>query len=115
MAFVHRDPSVDLFSWAFWTFDTHKDKSIEWLDKLGTIASAMGSGRRYQNYPRRGTPNFLEAYFGQNLERLKEIKAKFDPNNIFWFEQSIGPKPVRKDKDASDQSKDDASTKEVVA
>ena len=115
MAFVHRDPSVDLFSWAFWTFDTHKDKSIEWLDKLGTIASAMGSGRRYQNYPRRGTENFLEAYFGQNLERLKEIKAKFDPNNIFWFEQSIGPKPVRKDKDASDQSKDDTNSKEVVA
>ena len=52
---------------------------------------------------------------GQNLERLKEIKAKFDPNNIFWFEQSIGPKPVRKDKDASDQSKDDTNSEEVVA
>ena len=94
MAFVHRDPSIDLFSWAFWTFDSHKDASVKWLDDLGKIASGMGSGRRYQNYPRRGTENFLEAYFGQNLPRLQEIKARVDPDNIFWFEQSLGPKPL---------------------
>ncbi|MGJ8605114.1 MAG: FAD-binding oxidoreductase [Marivita sp.] len=94
MAFVHRDPSVDMFSWAFWTFDSHKQASVDWLDGLGEIASGMGSGRRYQNYPRRGTKDFLTAYFGQNLPRLQAIKAKVDPHNMFWFEQSIGPKPV---------------------
>lgn len=96
MAFVHRDPSVDLFSWAFWTFDTHKQATIDWLDGLGAITGPMGSGRRYQNYPRRGTPDFLEAYFGENLPRLKQIKAQVDPDNMFWFEQSIGPKPDKR-------------------
>ncbi|OAN90784.1 FAD-binding oxidoreductase [Sulfitobacter geojensis] len=95
MAFFHRTPSVDLFSWAFWTFDTHKDASIGWLDGLGAIAGPMGNGHRYQNYPRRGTKDFLQAYFGSNLPRLQEAKAKFDPHNMFWFEQSIGPKPDR--------------------
>lgn len=110
MAFVHRDPSIDLFSWAFWTFDTHKDRTIEWLDTLGTIASGMGTGRRYQNYPRRGTKNFLEAYFGENLPRLKEIKKKVDPKNMFWFEQSLGevPKPP-KDKKAKKKNGQNAN------
>lgn len=101
MAFVHRDPSIDMFSWAFWTFDSHKDATVKWLDDLGTIAKGMGSGRRYQNYPRRGTEDFLTAYFGQNLPRLKEIKAKLDPHNMFWFEQSIGDKPIPPDDEGS--------------
>ena len=32
----------------------------------------------------------------QNLPRLQEIKTKYDPNNMFWFEQSLGPKPEGK-------------------
>ncbi|WP_300582588.1 FAD-binding oxidoreductase [Marivita sp.] len=104
MAFVHRDPSVDMFSWAFWTFDSHKDATVKWLDDLGTIAKAMGSGRRYQNYPRRGTEDFLTAYFGENLTRLQEIKAAYDPHNMFWFEQSLGPKPAPPEKHPRKQS-----------
>lgn len=104
MAFVHRDPSLDLFCWAFWTFDTHKQATIDWLDGLGEIVSTMGSGRRYQNYPRRGTKDFLTAYFGENLPRLQQIKAKYDPNNMFWFEQSLGKKPERPNKSGSDKS-----------
>ena len=105
MAFVHRDPSVDLFSWAFWTFDTHEAASTGWLNELGAIAKPMSNGRRYQNYPRRGTDGFLEAYFGENLPKLKEIKQKYDPHNMFWFEQSIGDKPVRPSCDDDDDKK----------
>ncbi len=89
-AFVHRNASMDLFSWAFWTFDTHRKLTEDWLDGLGEIAGPMGNGHRYQNYPRRGTKNVLHAYFGENLDRLKAIKARVDPHNIFDFEQSLG-------------------------
>ena len=106
MAFVHRDPSIDMFSWAFWTFDSHQNKSIQWLDDLGAIAKSMGSGRRYQNYPRRGTDGFLDAYFGENLPRLQEIKKAYDPHNMFWFEQSLGPKPLPPDQRLKNPKKD---------
>ena len=112
MAFVHRDPSIDMFSWAFWTFDAHKADTIEWLDKLGTLALGMGSGRRYQNYPRRGTENFLEAYFGENLPRLQKIKAEFDRDNLFWFEQSLGQKPKRKNECTSSEHDENEATEE---
>lgn len=32
---------------------------------------------------------YLEAYYGDHLERLVQIKSKYDPNNLFHWKQSI--------------------------
>lgn len=90
-AFVHRDASLDLFAWSFWTFDRTQAQATQWLDDFGRIAGAMGNGRRYQNYPRRDNPDFAPQYFGQNLDRLVEIKRRFDPHNLFAYEQGLLP------------------------
>lgn len=94
-AFVHREASLNLFAWSFWTFERTQERAIAWLDEFGRIAGAMGNGRRYQNYPRRGNPGFREQYFGQNLERLVEIKRRHDPHNLFAYEQGLSPEPPR--------------------
>ncbi len=31
------------------------------------------------------------AYWGDQYARLREIKAKYDPDNVFQYEQSIAP------------------------
>lgn len=90
-AFVHRDASLDLFAWSFWTFDKTQERATAWLNDFGRIAEAMGNGRRYQNYPRRGNPDFGQHYFGQNLDRLVEIKRRYDPHNLFAYEQGLLP------------------------
>ncbi|WP_230162816.1 BBE domain-containing protein [Peribacillus sp. Bi96] len=36
--------------------------------------------------------NFGPAYYGTNFDRLQRIKAKYDPENVFHFPQSIPPK-----------------------
>lgn len=94
-AFVHRRDSLDLFAWSFWTFDKNAGAATAWLDRFGEIAGAMGSGRRYQNYPRRGNTGFREEYFGQNLDRLLAAKATYDPDNLFAYEQSLVPAPLQ--------------------
>lgn len=31
------------------------------------------------------------AYWGSNFDRLRKIKAEYDPHNVFKYEQSIPP------------------------
>lgn len=45
----------------------------------------------YVNVPDQNIENFGEAYYGSNFERLQRVKAKYDPENLFHFPQSIPP------------------------
>lgn len=47
------------------------------------------TGGAYVNYPDVSLENWAEAYWGENLSRLKQIKRKWDPENIFHHAQSI--------------------------
>jgi FAD/FMN-containing dehydrogenase len=100
-AFVHRRASLDLFAWAFWTFEANAHRSIAWLDRFAAIAGAMGNGRRYQNYPRRGYPDFRQEYFGENLDRLMAVKRRSDPHNLFAFEEGLLPADAAEREDAA--------------
>ncbi|KAG0084135.1 hypothetical protein BGZ93_001372 [Podila epicladia] len=43
----------------------------------------------YQNYIERDLPNWLHAYYGDNVLRLQQIKNRYDPHNVFTFPQAI--------------------------
>ena len=45
----------------------------------------------YVNVPNAGMADWATAYWGDNVERLRTLKAKYDPHNVFRFEQSIPP------------------------
>ena len=45
----------------------------------------------YVNVPNIGMAEWETAYWGSNFDRLRKIKAKYDPHNVFQYEQSIPP------------------------
>ncbi|MEU1406908.1 FAD-binding oxidoreductase [Streptomyces sp. NPDC005728] len=45
----------------------------------------------YVNVPNAGMQNWETAYWGDNFDRLRTIKAQYDPQNVFQYEQSIPP------------------------
>jgi FAD/FMN-containing dehydrogenase len=95
-AFIHRDVSMDLFADSFWTERgdfTHNVAAREWVDSCISIAQPLMNGHVYQNYPYREFPNFRWAYWGEAFNSLLFVKQKYDPDNLFHFEQSISPYP----------------------
>ena len=60
-----------------------------WLGEFHVAMQPFTSDQSYQNFIDGAETNYLRAYYGTNLERLVEIKRKYDPNNLFRFRQSI--------------------------
>ncbi len=62
-----------------------------WISKFEQILKPFVNGKKYQNYPDLDIgPDYGNAYFGaENFNRLKQIKKKYDPQNVLRNEQSI--------------------------
>jgi FAD/FMN-containing dehydrogenase len=60
-----------------------------WLNRFHEAMRPFTSDQSYQNFIDEAETNYLRAYYGANLERLVEIKRKYDPDNLFRFPQSI--------------------------
>lgn len=91
-AFFHRDVDADVFVDSFFsTTEAFNDRASaeRWLARMGEVLSKLSNGHKYQNYPERGLPDFMDAYFGENADELRRIKKSYDPEGFFRFEQSI--------------------------
>lgn len=73
-----------------WLEEDGAAKQIKELDTLRERLLPYASGD-YAGNPDRSIKDYLTAYFGGNVHRLRCIKSKYDPENVFRFEQSIPP------------------------
>jgi hypothetical protein len=49
-----------------------------------------GSGRVFQNFADPDLREWPTAYYGPNLERLMRVNERYDPENLFRSDQSLG-------------------------
>ncbi|MBK5231618.1 MAG: FAD-binding oxidoreductase [Thermoleophilia bacterium] len=91
-AFVHRDAELMFKLETSWTnSDSEADTELanEWLADFYETVRPMTKDTAYVNFCNRDVDDWGRAYYGSNLERLVSVKAKWDPDNSFRFEQSI--------------------------
>ena len=61
---------------------------LDWIAEFAEALAPYVNGA-YVNVPNAGMSDWETAYWGPNVDRLRTIKAKYDPNKVFSFEQSI--------------------------
>jgi hypothetical protein len=72
-----------------WGDTADTPKFLGWMNQLGGEIARLGSHRAYGNYIDADLPGWENAYYGANLSRLREARAKWDPEGTFDFPQSI--------------------------
>jgi FAD/FMN-containing dehydrogenase len=72
------------------TPDPLTPRCLAWIADF-TEALAPYVNGAYVNVPNAGMAEWESAYWGAGVDRLRAIKAKYDPHNVFSFEQSIRP------------------------
>jgi FAD/FMN-containing dehydrogenase len=91
-AFVHRDADLLFKCEALWEPEDDPDlivANLDWLEGYHAAMEPYLSGGAYQNFTDRSQEDWQHAYYGQNFDRLVEIKRSWDPENLFHFGQSI--------------------------
>ncbi|MPM20383.1 putative FAD-linked oxidoreductase YvdP [bioreactor metagenome] len=71
-----------------WEDPAAKPANLAWFTPRYKILRDITCGS-YVNFPNLENQDYMHAYYGCNADRLSEIKARTDPENLFCFPQSI--------------------------
>jgi len=82
-AFAHRGALFVLKHTAVVAAGEDTAAARDWLERSFAIVHPWGSGRVYPNFPERGLLDAERAYYAGNLERVREVKARYDPGGVF--------------------------------
>ena len=91
-AFGQRDATNNLVVIARWDNPADSDANIAWARAMIAAAEPYRTGSVYFNYlDTEAGEAGVRAALGGNYTRLVEIKRKYDPTNLFCYNQNIKP------------------------
>jgi FAD/FMN-containing dehydrogenase len=89
-AFAHRDALFYCEPGAAWDDPALNSNALGWAADFWRALRPFGDGA-YIGVPNAPAAEWEREYYGSNRERLRQVKATYDPANVFSFEQSIPP------------------------
>jgi hypothetical protein len=91
-AFAARKAQWDFDMIGQWTEASQSDQHIRWLRASWTRTEPHLKGSAYVNHiAADDEPEKLRASFGSNLDRLRKLKTRYDPTNLFRLNPNIAP------------------------
>jgi FAD/FMN-containing dehydrogenase len=91
-AFGQRDATINFVVIANWTDPAESDANIAWARDLIAAVQPYKTGGVYMNYLGADDgADRVRAAAGKNYDRLVEIKRKYDPANMFCYNQNVKP------------------------
>jgi FAD/FMN-containing dehydrogenase len=88
----HRQRGWNLLLPSVWTDPADTDANIAWTrDTFGAMRPHLGDGRWLNYLGDDQAENAIRAAYGPNYERLREVKQRYDPDNVFHLNHNIAP------------------------
>ncbi len=88
-AFVHRAHQWDLGIVSQWLDPAEDDRQVAWTREFWSELEPFAGNIVYINHVAGDEPDRVRTAFGDNFERLRQIKAKYDPTNAFRLNHNI--------------------------
>jgi hypothetical protein len=112
-AFAYRNSDFAPMMAGFWNDPSEADANLTWVREFSDALRPLGAGGGYINFMDADDSPRTADNYGQNWARLRQVKAKWDPDNVFHINQNIPPAltvdDARQPSPASDRSREDAS------
>lgn len=89
-AYIYRNALSNMSIFATWDKPEGAAVGIRWVEDFCQAMLPFTKGV-YVNTPDLNIEDWQNAYYASNFRRLTQIKSKYDPDNVFKFQQSIPP------------------------
>jgi FAD/FMN-containing dehydrogenase len=91
-AVPHRAPGWNLFILSVWTDPTATDANIAWTRETHAALQPHLATSRWLNYLGDDeADDAIRGAYGPNYRMLREIKRRYDPDNVFHLNHNIAP------------------------
>ncbi len=91
-AVPHRDESWNVLLPSVWTDPARTDENIAWTrETFAALRPHLGTGRWLNYLGDDQADDAIRAAYGPNFDRLREVKRRYDPDNVFHLNHNIVP------------------------
>ena len=90
-AVPHREPGWNILIPSQWTDPDATDTNIQWTRDTFAALRPHVPTRRWLNYLGDDADDAIRDAYGPNYERLREVKQRYDPENVFRLNHNIAP------------------------
>jgi FAD/FMN-containing dehydrogenase len=91
-AVPHREPGWNLLIPSVWTDPATTDANIRWTrETFAALRPGFATGRWLNYLGDDQADDAIRAAYGPNYQRLRDIKRRYDPENVFHLNHNIAP------------------------